>query len=153
DAGLDDRIHRLRLADFVGCQRPPSAHAIGEDAPRDRRRRLYNHDLAHAVRISAGGPRLLGHRGFLSLAAFSAAFLNAVSVSSQNPSSQPRSASMPRVSTAYSRRVPSARTTTSPAVLRTFRCWETAGRLTSIPSAISLTERVTLRRRLYTRRR
>src|SRR5262245_16076062 len=154
DAWLDDRVHCVDFADLVVCQRPPSAHPFGEHAPCDRLWRLNHHDLAHAVRIAAGGPRLLRHRGFLSfLAALSAAFLNAASASSQNPSSQPRSASMPRESTAYIRRVPSARTTMSPAALRTFRCCETAGRLTSIPSAISLTERVPLRRRLNTRRR
>src|SRR5262249_5009124 len=110
----------------------------------DRQQRLNSHDLAHAVRISAAGLRLLGHRGFLSLAAFSAAFLNAASASSQNPSTQPGRASIGGVG----REQPSCALGPNH-----FRCWETAGRLTSIPSAISLTERVPFRRRLNTRRR
>src|SRR5262249_34601563 len=60
---------------------------------------------------------------------------------------------MPRVSTAYSRCLPSTRTAASPAVLSTLRCCETAGRLTFMPSAISVTERVPSRRRLNTKRR
>src|SRR5262249_14094799 len=41
---------------------------------------------------------------------------------------------------------------TSPAVFSTLRCCETAGRLTSMPLAISVTERVPSRRRLNTKR-
>src|SRR5580704_4467879 len=44
-------------------------------------------------------------------------------------------------------------TTTRPADFSTLRCWETAGRLTSIPSAISRTDRLPLRTRRNTARR
>ncbi len=47
-----------------------------------------------------------------------------------------RMAPIPSGLTAYTRRVPSARTVTSPASVSTRRCWETAGRVTGMPSAI-----------------
>src|SRR6266498_1202139 len=136
-AGLDHGVHRLRLADLVGGEWPPGAHLLGEHAPRHLPGRLHTHDLAEAVRLVTY--RLLVHDDFLScfLVSRSAASLNAASALPQNTSSHLRSASRPCASTA----------------LRTFRCCETAGRLTSIPSAISPTEREPPRRRLNTSRR
>ena len=101
DARLDHCIHGIGLADLVGCQRPPRAHLFGEHPPCHRLRRLNVYDFPHTVRIDTTGRRLLGHHGFLSLAVCrSAVSLNARSASSQNPSSQLRNTSMPRVLTA-----------------------------------------------------
>src|SRR6185503_13616511 len=154
DARLDHRVHRLRLSDLVVREWPPRAHLLGEYPPRDCGRCLDAHDLPHAVGISTCGHRLLRHHRVLSLAASrSAAVLKAASVSSQKPSSHLRTSSRPVVSTAYSRLVPSARWVTSRACLSTLRCCDTAGRLTSIPLAISPTERAPARSRLNTARR
>src|SRR5262249_16324535 len=102
DPRLDHRVHRLGPADFVGCQRPPRAHLLGEDAPRHLRWCLNDHNLPHAVRLVTFTYRLVVHDDFLPACRFSrsAASLNAASASSQNPSSHLRSASMPRASTA-----------------------------------------------------
>src|SRR5262249_43314752 len=116
DSRLDHRVHRLRLANLVGCQRPPRAHPFGKYLPSHLRRRPDAHNLPHPFRVGTFELCLLRHRGFPSLvASCSAASLNAASPSPQNPSSQLRSALMPRASPSYSRRVPSAQTMTSPA--------------------------------------
>src|SRR5262249_49705625 len=155
DTRLDHRVYRLGLADLVGCERPPCADHLCKHAPRNLRRRLHVYDLPHAVRLVAFSCRRLVHDDLPAcfLVSRSAASLKTARASSQNPSSQRRSVSRPCASTAYIRRVPSARSTTSRAALRTFRCCETAGRLTFIPSAISPTERAPPRSRLNTRRR
>src|SRR5262245_46862266 len=98
DTRLDHRIHRLGFADLVVRQRPPCAHLLRKHPPRHRRRRLDGNGLPHGVRIHTGGDRLLfscyRHRS-LSFHARSAASLNATSASSQNSSSQRRTASIP----------------------------------------------------------
>src|SRR5579863_205456 len=99
-ARLDHGVYCIGFADFVVCQRPPSAHLLGEHSPRHCLRRLNAHDLPHAVRIGVCGHRRLCHCLFSLVASRSAITLNAVSASSQNPSSHLRSDSMPRVSTA-----------------------------------------------------
>src|SRR4051812_18607568 len=76
DAGLDDGIDRIDLADLVGSERPPGAHLSCEHAPRHLRGRLHIHLFLDAVRIRTA--RLLRHCCFLSLVASrSAARLNA----------------------------------------------------------------------------
>src|SRR5262249_22916410 len=56
---LDPRAHRLGLADFVGCQRPPGAHLLRDHPPRHLRWRLNVHDLPHAVHLVTFTFRLL----------------------------------------------------------------------------------------------
>src|SRR5262245_4539633 len=154
DARLDHCVDRRGLADLVDRQRPPLAHLLGEHPPRHRRRSFDGYDLAYAVHVVGTRHRLLPHHRLLSLAASrSAACWNAASASFQKWSSHLRRASTPRPSTAYTRRVPSGRSTTSRAALSTFRCCDTAGRLTSMPAAISPTESARRRRRLKTCRR
>lgn len=154
DMRLNYCVHRLGPADLVGCEWPPGADLFSKHLPDHRLGCLNVDDPKYAVRIDIAGHGRFRHHCFLSFAALrSATALNASSVSPQNPSSQSRNPLMPRSSTPYRRWVPSARTTTSPAAFSTLRCWETAERLTSIPSAIALTERVPLRNRMNTRRR
>src|SRR5215467_1899685 len=97
NAGFDYSGNGIHLANLVASQRPPSADLFGEDSPGYVLRRVQADRLAHAVDIAA--PPLLIHHRFLSFAASrSAARLNAMRVSSQNPSSQLRRAPMPRIS-------------------------------------------------------
>src|SRR5262249_54290037 len=101
-ARLDHRVHRLRLADLVRGERPPGPHLLGEDTPRHLQGRFHPYDPSQAVRLVGFTYRLLVHGDFLSclLVSRSAASLNAARASSQNPSSQFRSALMPCASTA-----------------------------------------------------
>src|SRR5262249_48251770 len=70
DPRLDHRVHRLGPADLVGCQRPPRAHPLGEDAPRHLRRRLNVHNLPHPVRLVTFTCHVVVHDDFLPAAWF-----------------------------------------------------------------------------------
>src|SRR6185437_3698619 len=99
DMRLDDRVHRISLSNFVECQRPPRTHLLGEHLPRNHLRCSNAHHLAYSVWIESCGPRRLCHNFNSLTASRSATVLNALSASSQNPSSHLRIDSIPRVST------------------------------------------------------
>jgi hypothetical protein len=65
DTRLDHCVHCLCLADFVGGERPPSAHFLGEYAPRHILRRLHKHDLAQTVRLVTFSCCSIVHDNFL----------------------------------------------------------------------------------------
>src|SRR5262245_21959882 len=97
DARFNHGIHGVCLANPVVGEWPPTSDLFGEDSPSHVLRCLHGYGFPHTVWIAAN--LLLVHLDFLLLAAScSAAVLNAFSVSSQNPSSQLRRASMPRMS-------------------------------------------------------
>src|ERR1700683_1606830 len=136
DNGFPDR----RSTDALGL-RPPAIDPRGEHLEGSLRRRLDNHGLAHrrdADRAIHG---------------FSTSFLNASSASLQNSSSQRRRSPSPSGSMLYTRRVPWARSTTSPARFSALRCCDTAGRLTGKSSATSPTDAAPRRKRSNTARR
>src|SRR5215831_363191 len=62
DPWLDHRVHRVGLPDLVDCQRPPSAHLLGEHSPCHRRRRLNAHDLGRRENQNPRTIWVLEHR-------------------------------------------------------------------------------------------
>ena len=99
-AGFDDGVHGVDLTDLVHRERPPGGHLFREDLPRHLLRRLHVQNPADAVWIKPARHDLLRHYDLLAfVAARSAASLKASSVSSQNSSSHPRIAAIPRLST------------------------------------------------------